>query len=129
MFRQIKNNLPDVAERMLMALYAGTMRVQPPKGTAENWVCLMEGRGVAKIIGGEWSSYRHGVMLKLQESGWVICQKGVVRGTATKEIWRYAITCKAFAAYEEKVYAATRGWYLGYDGENQDAPMLPGMEV
>lgn len=124
MFRQIKNNLPDVAERMLIALYAMTSRIEVEEGTPPDWIAFVEGRGVAKIIGGEWSSYRHSVMLKLQESEWVICKKGVVRGTATKEVWRYALTCKAFETLDNRVIEGLKGWFMGY--ETSKPNMLPG---
>lgn len=92
--KKIKNNMPDFQERVLMAMYAALI---DPSGNHENWLYFQQGRGIAHSLGGVWSTYRHQQMLKLQDSGGIVCKKRV----DTKATWFYALTEKGIQRTRE----------------------------
>jgi len=122
MSKKIKGNIPDFQERVLMAMYAS---LKDPAGSHDNWLYFQQGRGIAHALGGVWSTYRHNQMLKLQDSGAVICHKK----TDEKAVWFYALTEKGIARTKEILVVARqnafslRKEYFINDGTNQ-SPMF-----
>jgi len=129
MFQQIKGNLPDVAERMMIALYAMTLRADSKEREGGYGDVYIEGKGVAFVIGGKWSSYRHKVMLRLEEIGCVKCERGFVRGTSKKEQWRYSITIQAMETISNRIDEGLKGYYVKPIVHNNKYPMDIAMEM
>lgn len=105
MAKKIKGNIPDFQERVLMAMYASLL---DPAGAHGDWLYFQKGRGIAHALGGVWSTYRHNQMLKLQESGAVICYKKL----EDKATWYYALTEKGIARTREILVVARQEGYF-----------------
>lgn len=100
MGRNIKGSSGDFNERVLLAMYASDCQNEITYSAF-----FMRGRGIAHLLGGQWSTYRHKQMLLLEQAGAVICLK-IKRG---RESWHYALTRKGYMLVHELVTEARRG--------------------
>lgn len=100
MGRNIKGSSGDFNERVMLAMYASDCLNIP-----ERQHYFLTGRGLAYLLGGAWSSYRHNQMMALEKQGAVICLK-IKRG---REQWHYALTVKGYSLVDQLVTEARKG--------------------
>lgn len=100
MGRKIKGNMSDFHERVMMAMYLATWRYESDTHQYE----YLQGRGIAHLLGGAWSTYRHSQMLELEKLGGVKClKKSNGRGQ-----WFYALTEKGISRVTDMITVARR---------------------
>lgn len=101
MARKIKGNMSDFHERVMMAMFLATWRYDSQPASYE----YLQGRGIAHLLGGAWSTYRHNQMLELEKLGGVKClKKNNGRGQ-----WFYALTEKGINRVESMIENARLG--------------------
>lgn len=105
--------LPEMAEAILMALHLVELQCRTA-GESGVGDIFLPGRAISQVLGGKWSTYRHRMMLKLEENGWVKAIKGYERGSGKKEVWRYSLTVPAKATLADRLSRASRDCIWDY---------------
>lgn len=106
--RQIKGNLSDLEERIILALYILHKNVASiPEWQPYQQSIVFRGRGVADLLGGKWKNYRHKIMLELQKKEWVEVVWLPDEKTASK--WAYRLSSVGYMTMEDRASRAVAG--------------------
>lgn len=99
--KQDKKMLTTVENSILQSLYLLTLIANSieEKNTLETSIIMISSTDLKRSVGGQWSSFRHDVMKRLEQNKWLVCQK--VWKKTPQGIWYYGLTESGVISLEE----------------------------